>query len=344
MQAVERAEALADDRHPDRQADQDEQVRAGARAARSRRSARRGRSARAGRRSTSRREPTAISSTSSRARGDHDERSISAVSMFPHFAATIAACTARSLRRRISRRTWPACGRRVHRGGVIFPDGCVDLVWRGDAPGRRRARRPGPWPVDRASATPVSGVRFRLGVAGAGARPAGRASCWTRRCRSPSVWGEGVDERVAAGGMPALLDDRARARARRDDRPARARRGAGDGRPGRARGRARRRRWASASASCAAASPTPSATGRRRSRACCASSASSRWRGRRRRPRAARVRGGLRRPGPPHPRGAPARPAARPLELWRPARGAGGGELASDSFKPRGARGAYRAA
>ena len=53
----------------------------------------------------------------------------------------------------------------VHRGGVIFPDGCVDLVWHGThlvvaGPAT------GPLAPLLAVGDPVQGVRFRLGVAG----------------------------------------------------------------------------------------------------------------------------------------------------------------------------------
>ena len=53
----------------------------------------------------------------------------------------------------------------VHRGGVIFPDGCVDLVWHGThlvvaGPAT------GPMSPDLAVGDLVCGVRFRLGVAG----------------------------------------------------------------------------------------------------------------------------------------------------------------------------------
>ena len=54
----------------------------------------------------------------------------------------------------------------VSRGGAIFPDGCVDIVWRGDrlvvaGPATGPVRPPLP------VGAPVFGVRFRLGVAGA---------------------------------------------------------------------------------------------------------------------------------------------------------------------------------
>ena len=54
----------------------------------------------------------------------------------------------------------------VSRGGVIFPDGCVDIVWRGD---RLVVAGPatGPLAADVPVGMPVFGVRFRLGAAGA---------------------------------------------------------------------------------------------------------------------------------------------------------------------------------
>src|SRR5919107_3898041 len=54
----------------------------------------------------------------------------------------------------------------VSRGGEILPDGCVDLVWRGDrliVAGPATGAIESPVPVG----TMVFGVRFRLGVAGA---------------------------------------------------------------------------------------------------------------------------------------------------------------------------------
>jgi len=92
----------------------------------------------------------------------------------------------------------------VHRGGMIFPDGCVDLVWHGT---RLVVAGPATGPVDPSLAIgdPVSGVRFRLGVAGAAlGLPAGELTDST--VPVADVWGPWVDERVAAGGMPALLE------------------------------------------------------------------------------------------------------------------------------------------
>jgi AraC-like DNA-binding protein len=91
-----------------------------------------------------------------------------------------------------------------HRGGVIFPDGCVDLVWHGThlvvaGPAT------GPASPDLEIGDRVSGVRFRLGVAGTAlGLPA--ADFTDAAVPVADVWGPDVDERVAAGGMPALLD------------------------------------------------------------------------------------------------------------------------------------------
>jgi AraC-like DNA-binding protein len=90
----------------------------------------------------------------------------------------------------------------VSRGGVILPDGCVDLVWRGDrlviaGPATRAALGGEP-------GTPVFGVRFRLGVAGT---VLGIPADEFRDEAVPvdDVWGPGIEERVAAGGPAALL-------------------------------------------------------------------------------------------------------------------------------------------
>jgi AraC-like DNA-binding protein len=92
----------------------------------------------------------------------------------------------------------------IHRGGVIFPDGCVDLVWHGT---QLVVAGPATAAVDPSIAVgqPVSGVRFRLGVAGTAlGLPAGELADAT--VPVAALWGEAVDERVAAGGMPALLE------------------------------------------------------------------------------------------------------------------------------------------
>lgn len=91
----------------------------------------------------------------------------------------------------------------VSSGGVILPDGCVDLVWRGDglviAGPATRAAQPGV-----PAGVPVFGVRFRLGVAGAGlGLPA--AELADLSVDAEEVLGRGVAERVAEGGLPALL-------------------------------------------------------------------------------------------------------------------------------------------
>lgn len=92
----------------------------------------------------------------------------------------------------------------VHRGGVIFPDGCVDLVWHGT---HLVVAGPATGQVSPALAVGdrVLGVRFRLGVAGTAlGLPAGEFADTT--VPVASLWGASVDERVAAGGMPALVE------------------------------------------------------------------------------------------------------------------------------------------
>jgi AraC-like DNA-binding protein len=91
----------------------------------------------------------------------------------------------------------------VSSGGMILPDGCVDLVWRGDGlivagPATRAARAGVP------AGTPVFGVRFRMGVASAGLGvPATEFADLS--VDAEEVLGRGVAERVADGGLPALL-------------------------------------------------------------------------------------------------------------------------------------------
>ena len=349
VQAVERAEALADDRHPDRQADQHEQVRAGARA----------RGVGDPRREVDQPERDADPHHDGADRHQQHEHQRGrrpgraqhlGHSMFPHFAATIVGCTASSLRRPISLRTWPACGRRSHRGGVIFPDGCVDLVWHGDAPGRRRARRRGRWSPS------IAGRRRRSSACASGsARRVRRSGCprgssptptrpARRACGAPEV-----DERVAAGGLPGAARQVVRERLRGvDGRPAGPRRRARDGAaraPASTRSAPARRQRAPAA---------PALRRRRRlraedARARAALPALPRAGARRRRARAAGARAratptrrtSRARPGRlvrPHAAGAPRRAAPRP-----PA-SASRRDRASDSFKPRVARAAYRAA
>ena len=93
----------------------------------------------------------------------------------------------------------------VSRGGVIFPDGCVDIVWRGDAlvvAGPATGSVASDVPVG----MPVFGVRFRLGVAGAAlGLPADElldeTACRWRSCGAPEC-----EERVAVGGLAALVE------------------------------------------------------------------------------------------------------------------------------------------
>jgi hypothetical protein len=92
----------------------------------------------------------------------------------------------------------------VSRGGAIFPDGCVDLVWRGD---RLVVAGPatGPMASGLPVGTPVFGVRFRLGVAGAAlGLPAGEFT--DAEVPVAELWGPAWDERVATGGVAALVE------------------------------------------------------------------------------------------------------------------------------------------
>jgi len=92
----------------------------------------------------------------------------------------------------------------VSRGGVIFPDGCVDVVWRGDRLIVAGAAT-GPMPSDVPVGTPVFGVRFRLGVAGTAlGLPADELADET--VEVSTLWGAEYDERVAAGGVAALVE------------------------------------------------------------------------------------------------------------------------------------------
>jgi len=92
----------------------------------------------------------------------------------------------------------------VSSGGAILPDGCVDLVWGGD-----RLVIAGPATVaslpNVPAGVPVFGVRFRIGVAGTGlGAPA--AEFADLSVDAEDVLGRGATERVAEGGLPALLD------------------------------------------------------------------------------------------------------------------------------------------
>jgi AraC-like DNA-binding protein len=124
--------------------------------------------------------------------------------MFPLFAATIVPVY-REFAPPPDLAPYVACvWSTVHRGGVIFPDGCVDLVWHGT---QLVVAGPATGPVDPSIeiGDTVGGVRFRLGVAGAAlGLPAGEFTDST--VPIADVWGSWVDERVAAGGMPALLE------------------------------------------------------------------------------------------------------------------------------------------
>jgi hypothetical protein len=91
----------------------------------------------------------------------------------------------------------------VSRGGVIFPDGCVDIVWRESAL-VVAGPATGPVPSDLPVGVPVFGVRFRLGLAGAAlGLPAGEFQDGT--VPIADLWGPDADERVAAGGVGELV-------------------------------------------------------------------------------------------------------------------------------------------
>ena len=141
--------------------------------------------------------------------------------MFPEFAATIAGVY-REFAPPPDLAAQVACvWTSVSRGGAIFPDGCVDIVWHGD---RLVIAGPATGPVssDVPLGLPVFGVRFRLGVAGAAlGLPAGELADET--VPLAEVWGGDVCERVAAGGPSALVAEvRSRVRGVRLDPLARA--------------------------------------------------------------------------------------------------------------------------
>src|SRR5262245_38210107 len=83
----------------------------------------------------------------------------------------------------------------VSRGGVILPDGCVDIVWRGDrlivaGPATKAAGAGLP------AGLPVAGVRFRLGAAGA-ALGVPAVEFADLSVDAEEVLGAGASERVA---------------------------------------------------------------------------------------------------------------------------------------------------
>jgi AraC-like DNA-binding protein len=93
----------------------------------------------------------------------------------------------------------------VSRGGVVFPDGCVDLVWRGDGL-VVAGPATGPMVAGVPVGVPVFGVRFRLGAAGAGlGLPAEELT--DLRVPLAELWpdGDAVRDAAAARGLPGLI-------------------------------------------------------------------------------------------------------------------------------------------
>jgi AraC-like DNA-binding protein len=89
------------------------------------------------------------------------------------------------------------------RGGHVLPDGCADVVWTGSGlvvAGPATLPDVAPVPVG----TPVFGVRFRVGAAGpALGLPAEELT--DLRVPLDAVWEPDIAERVAAGGLPELV-------------------------------------------------------------------------------------------------------------------------------------------
>jgi AraC-like DNA-binding protein len=93
----------------------------------------------------------------------------------------------------------------VAKGGKILPDGCVDVVWDGEA---LRVAGPATIALDAPPpGVPVFGVRFRLGTAGAAlGLPAEELADVS--VPVSEVWrdGEALSEAAASGGLPGLID------------------------------------------------------------------------------------------------------------------------------------------
>jgi AraC-like DNA-binding protein len=89
------------------------------------------------------------------------------------------------------------------KGGRVLPDGCTDVVWTGSGlvvAGPATAPVVASIPVG----APVFGVRFRLGAAGAAlGLPAEELA--DRSVPLEAVWDAEIEERVAAGGLPELV-------------------------------------------------------------------------------------------------------------------------------------------
>src|SRR3954452_5121107 len=147
-------------------------------------------------------DPTAISSTSRMAAGDQGERSIT-----PDHVPAL-----RCDNRRVYREIAPPPDMAAHvaclwtseaKGGRVLPDGCADVVWTGSG---LVVAGPATLPVAAAIpvGTPVFGVRFRLGAAGAAlGLPAGELADLTVPLQD--VWDAEIEAQVAAGGLPALV-------------------------------------------------------------------------------------------------------------------------------------------
>jgi AraC-like DNA-binding protein len=102
--------------------------------------------------------------------------------------------------------------------GAVFPDGCMDIVWRAGRGAIVAGPDTGPVRASRASGSTVVGVRFRPG---AGPAMLGLPASELRDLRIPlaELWGDGaerLEERLAAGpDAPArlgLLQDELRGR------------------------------------------------------------------------------------------------------------------------------------
>ena len=92
----------------------------------------------------------------------------------------------------------------VSRGGVVFPDGCVDIVWGGD---RLVVAGPATRPIVTGvgAGVPVFGVRFRLGAAGA-ALGLAASELVDQSIPLADLWGDTVDRGGFEGGVSRLVE------------------------------------------------------------------------------------------------------------------------------------------